>query len=118
MWACKSDGSNSRRYFPEKTTKIYLRWRFENFFVGSHYERIWRVRGVSGEWAHYDCSWPGPETGIEEITLTEPDGLYSGEWVVSIKVDGKVVWKESLFVEGDWDYWSPAGYFGSCYGKR
>ncbi len=32
---CVSDGSNSRRYFPERTTKIYLRWRFENFFVGS-----------------------------------------------------------------------------------
>lgn len=108
--------TNETADFPEKTTKIYLEWKYENIPYGSHYIRTWSMNG--NVWAEYNCSWDGPTTGTEEITLTEPAGLKSGYWDVEIFVDGNRIMSDYIYVEGNWDYWDPAGYFGSCYGKR
>lgn len=113
---CKSNGSNGTSHFPEKTTSIYLRWEFSNFPKGANYSRIWQMDGR--EWIHYECTWPGPVSGTDEVTLTEPQGLHSGEWQVIISIDGIPVMSESIYIDGDWDYWDPVGYFEGCYGKK
>jgi hypothetical protein len=69
------------------------------------------------EWVRYDCAWPGPEVGIDDISLLEPDGLHSGTWEVTISINGNVLLREQVVVEGNWSYWSPAGVFNTCYGK-
>jgi serine/threonine-protein kinase len=115
---CRSDGSNATRTFPGKIRKIYLRWDYENVPVGSEYMRIWEMPDM-GEWARYECDWPGPENGVFEITLTDPQGLRSGEWIVTVLVDGRMLLQESLWIEGNYyEHWNPAGYFTACTGKR
>jgi hypothetical protein len=109
-------GYNSLRTFPEKTTKIYIQWHYENIPSNAHYVRIWTQ--ASREWVRYDCLWPNPSSGEENITLTEPDGLYSGEWTVTVYIDDKILLQENLTIQGNWKYWDPAGYFNSCYGKK
>ncbi len=112
---CRADGSNGADLFPEKSAKIFVRWNYENIPAGSAYTRVWTNRGE--EWARYECAWPGPETGADAITLTEPYGLRSGVWTMTITVGGKLIMKETLEIQGDWDYWDPAGTFNTCYGK-
>ena len=113
---CIFDGSNHQTTFAEKIKIIYFTFDYENFPAGASYTRWWTRNGV--EWVRYQCAWFGPSSGVEQITLTEPSGLASGTWEVKITVDGEIVLQESLVVEGSWTYWDPAGFFGSCYGKR
>jgi hypothetical protein len=113
---CIYDGSNHQTVFSEKIKIIYFSFEYENFPPGASYTRWWTKDGV--EWARYQCAWHGPESGLEQITLTEPSGLASGIWEVTITIDGEIVLQETLQVEGIWSYWDPAGFFGSCYGKR
>lgn len=107
-------GSNATRNFPEKTKKIYALWNYENIPIGSHYVRAWNMDGR--EWVRYDCIWYGPETGVSTVELKEPDGLHSGTWEVTISVDDKVLLREQIIVEGNWDYWYPAGIIDKCFG--
>jgi hypothetical protein len=113
---CIYDGSNDQGSFSERTEIIYFQFEYENFPVGASYTRWWTRNGV--EWARYQCAWPGPESGLEQITLTEPNGLASGTWQVTITIDGVIVLQETLVVQGTWNYWDPAGFFSACYGKR
>lgn len=113
---CLADGSNDQGYFAERSEIIYFQFEFENFPQGASYTRWWTRNGV--EWARYQCAWPGPESGLEQITLTEPNGLASGTWQVTITIDGVIVLQETLVVQGTWNYWDPAGFFSACYGKR
>lgn len=113
---CLNDGSNDQELFPERTKIVYFRFEYENFPAGASYTRWWTRNGV--EWARYQCAWPGPQNGIDEITLTEPNGLASGTWQVTITIDGVIVLQETLVVQGSWSFWDPAGFFGACYGKR
>lgn len=110
------DGTNQTSVFAERTTKISARWRYENIPVGASYTRFWTMDGK--EWVRYNCNWPGPANGIDTVTLTEPGGLHSGTWEMTIKVNGIVLLKEQMEVEGNWTYWSPAGTFNTCYGKK
>lgn len=113
---CIYDGSNHQTSFVERTKIVYFTFEYENFPAGASYTRWWTRNGV--EWVRYQCAWPGPQSGVEQITLTEPYGLASGTWEVTITIDGVIVLQESLVVQGTWSYWSPAGFFGACYGKR
>lgn len=113
---CLTNGSNSQDTFPEKTEIIYFTFEFEEFPVKAPYTRTWTKDGKL--WARYSCLWPGPEAGTEAITLTEPMGLASGEWNVVITVNGEEVLDETISIEGDYNYWSPPGYFNGCYGKK
>jgi cytoskeletal protein RodZ len=112
---CLDGGSNATRTFSTGITKLYARWNYDNVPVGAHYIRDWTMNG--DEWVRYDCSWPSLETGIDQITLSEPGGLHSGTWEVTISINGTVLLREQVVVEGNWSYWSPAGVFNSCYGK-
>ena len=116
MEACAPDGSNATTTFPGASTRIYTHWQYQDIPVGSHYERIWTNQGDL--WAHYDCTWPGPSSGVDTVTLTDPAGLRSGIWEVTIRVDGQVAMQEQITLTGNVQRWSPAGYFDSCYGKR
>ena len=113
---CTVDHANARRSFPEGVKKIYLEWNYENLPVGARYTRVWTLQD-QGEWVRYQCTWPGPPTGMDKITLSEPDGLHSGAWEVTIRVNDVVLLREQIVVEGHWDYWFYAGVFTSCYGK-
>jgi hypothetical protein len=112
---CEEDGSNALTLFPEKTTRIFLRWQFENIPEGSLYVRRWTLLDM--EWVHYECTWPGPRDGVVEISLVEPLGLRSGSWTVTISVDGVELLSETIVVEGSWEYWNPPGAFNTCYGQ-
>ncbi len=107
------DGSNAVTVLPEGTTRVYAQWKFENIPIGAHYVRTWTMNGQ--EWVRYDCTWPGPVTGMGQVTLREPGGLHSGTWVVTISVDNQVLLRGAVRVEGNWNYWAPAGVFNTCY---
>ena len=78
-----------------------------------------RYTSIEGmDWAMYECSWPNSASGTEYITFTEPAGIRSGDWVFTVEINGVVLLQEILRVQGNWDYWDPAGYFNTCYGKR
>jgi hypothetical protein len=116
--ACQQEcnGSNAVLFYPQGTSRIYLRWRYENIPRAAHFVRIWSQGGR--EWVRYDCTWPNPSDGVENITLTEPDGLYSGEWLVQVYIDDELLLRETVYVDGSWTYWSPAGVINSCYAKK
>lgn len=109
---CLPDGSNAVKTFPEKTTRVYLHWRYENFPVGAAMSRTWSNRGQV--WVRYECPWPGPPSGEENLSLREPEGLRGGYWEVTIIVNGVVALSESIFVEGAWDLWTPPGTINRC----
>jgi serine/threonine protein kinase len=111
---CRADGSNSQDTFPEKITKIYLRWDFQNIPQGAHYRRTWTNGGRV--WVQYDCIWPGPSNGTSITPITEPDGLASGTWEVTIDVDGQVLITKDIFISGSWTYFTPAGTSNKCFG--
>jgi eukaryotic-like serine/threonine-protein kinase len=109
---CLPDGSNAVETFPEKTARVYLHWRYENFPIGAAYTRTWSSRNEL--WVKYECAWPGPPSGEENISLREPEGLRGGYWEVTITVNEIVVLSESVFVEGAWELWTPPGTIGRC----
>jgi len=113
---CLSDGSNDQDTFPAQIELINFRFEFEEFPVKAPYTRTWYNNDKL--WVEYNCLWPGPEEGVEEITLTDPLGLPSGTWNVVINVNGEEVLNETLEVEGAWNQWSPPGYLSTCSGKR
>jgi hypothetical protein len=55
---------------------------------------------------------------VDEVPLTEPEGLRSGIWEISILLDDEIVVQEQLTVTGNWTFWFPAGVFDTCYGRR
>lgn len=113
---CLADGSNAVAIAPQGITQIYVRWTYENFPVGADYVRRWSNNGE--EWVRYQCLWPGPTSGVDEVPLTEPAGLRSGVWEISIFLDDEIVVQEQLTISGGWTFWSPAGVFDTCYGRR
>jgi hypothetical protein len=98
--------------FPGGIQKIYVEWEYSNFTRGAGYVRSWSMDGQ--EWIRYECDWPGPESGTEQIELKEPGGLHSGTWEVSVSLDDVIVLQEEVLVEGNWDYWVPAGTIPRC----
>lgn len=113
------DGKNAARTFPAGTRKIYLQWKYDNIPIGAHYVRTWTMedKGEKKEFVRYDCLWPGPKTGIDdEAELSEPDGLHSGAWEMTISINDQVLLREQIFVEGNWDYWYSVGVIYSCHG--
>jgi len=113
---CLADGSNHQATFPERIEKIYFRFDYEDFPVKAPYVRKWTKDGML--WAQYTCLWPGPESGTDEITLTDPNGLDSGIWTVEITVNGEKVLEQTLLIDGSYSNWDPPGYFNGCYGKQ
>jgi hypothetical protein len=111
------NGNNSIRTFPSATQTIYVQWAYENIPIGAKYTR--RFTQAGREWARYDCAWPGPTTGIEnQVKITEPNGLHSGVWEMTILINDVVVMKEQIEIQGNWTFWDPAGTFTKCYGIR
>lgn len=113
---CNSDGANAITSFPEGVTELWVSWRYSNVPFGASYVRKWTNAGR--EWVRYQCKWPGTENGVENIRLWDVGGLHSGEWIVTVLIDGVIVLQESVFIEGNHTYWEPAGTIYSCYGSR
>lgn len=109
------NGSNATAIFPEGTKKIYTQWKYRNIPVGAVYVRTWAVNGK--EWIKYSCKWPGPTNGQEVINLTEPEGLRSGVWEMTISINETVVMREKIQLLGEWKYWDPVGTVNGCYGE-
>jgi hypothetical protein len=109
-------GQNSQSDFPEGTKIIYLQWQYQNIPLNAHYVRTTKLGDRT--WANYDCFWPNSPSGIEEETLTEPNGLASGDWILTIYVNDELLLNQTIHVEGNWTYFDPAGSFQTCTGKR
>jgi hypothetical protein len=109
--ACKSNEDTRR--FPEGTKKIYAQWRYENVPVGAHYVRSLTLEGL-GDWVKYDCIWPGPAAGEDQVVFSEPQGFHSGNWELTISIDGTLLVQESFAVQGNNQDWSPMGTTTSC----
>jgi hypothetical protein len=105
-------GFNDVNSLPEKTSVIYAQWRYRNVPAGAAYERTWSL-GID-LWVKYSCLWDGPSEGIERISMVEDRGFHSGTWTMTIKIEGTVVMQEAVFIQGNWDYWDPAGEFDFC----
>ena len=109
------DGTNSRTSFPKRILSIQLAWKYENIPTGAHYVRNWS-HDEFGSWVTYDCTWPGPPSGDVQTSIYDYDeGLTSGNWYVTISVDGETIFREHIFIEGNYKSWSPAGEFDTCY---
>jgi len=109
-------GSNSITSFPEKITKIYLQWQYENIPANASYVRFTSYGGT--DWARYVCIWPNSSNGTDSVTFTEPGGIQSGEWMFTIMINGATLLQQTFNVQGSFKYWSPAGLFNTCTGKR
>lgn len=115
-------GSNAIDTFPEKTTRIYLQWSYQNIPAHATYKRT--VTLGSRVWATYttnwdECAFPSTSStapGIETHTFTEPDGIASGVWTISVEINGEVLLQKNLTVLGSWTYFAPAGTFVHCTG--
>jgi serine/threonine protein kinase len=110
------NGQNNQSTFPEKTAIIYLQWQYENIPANASYIRISSFGGL--EWARYECTWTNSSIGTEYRTFTEPMGIRSGTWTLTVIINGETLLSETIHVQGNWDYWDPAGYFNTCGGKR
>ena len=115
--ACQEpcNGNNSTKSFPGAIKNIYVQWNYENIPFGAEYVRSWAMD--EKEWIRYECSWNGSESGQDSVILSEPKGLHSGTWELTISVAGKTLLKEQIYISGNWDYWDPAGTLHNCYGK-
>ncbi|HPS42067.1 MAG TPA: serine/threonine-protein kinase [Anaerolineaceae bacterium] len=108
---CNLSGSNSVSSVPEKTSKVYFRFSFENFPQNAHVIRRWISNGE--EWVRYDCRWNLPTSGIFEGPLYDKS-LRSGTWEYEMYVDGDLIISGSFYVEGNDQYFDPNGTTDSC----
>ena len=113
--ACESDcnGQNFAVMFPGGIKRIYVQFNYENIPPGSSYVRTWDLEGQ--EWIRYTCTWDGPSSGTEIVKLTEPDGLRSGVWTMTVQVNDQIILQEQLTIAGNWRYWLPAGSRNTCH---
>jgi hypothetical protein len=109
---CNGTNAIPTRQLPERTGIAHAQWQYENIPVGSDYIRTWSKDGR--EWVRYHCSWPGPETGTYTVSLTEPMGMESGVWEMTIIVNGAILMREQIEVLGNYVYWSDAGSHEKC----
>ena len=107
------NGSNGANSLPEGTTTLYAMWNYKNIPNGASYERTWTLDGH--EWVSYQCHWSGSSNGTDSVRMAEPGGFHSGTWEVTITVNGTVLAREQIDVEGNWTFWEPAGTFNRCY---
>lgn len=110
------NGQNYVSTFPEGIQKIHFQYNYENIPAGASFTRTWSMDGR--EWIRYICNWDGPPTGIEQLRFTEPKGLYSGVWTVTVWVNNEIILQEYITITGDWTYWDPAGIKYSCRGNN
>jgi hypothetical protein len=94
-----------------------VQWAYENIPEHARYQRIWSHR-FRGEWVHYDCSWDGPSAGVENVTLSEPDRLHSGEWELRILIDGEEILRQSVSIREGVSYWCAPGLAQKCRGEK
>lgn len=113
---CHVDGGNAATTLASSRTVIYVHWEYENVPPGAHYERIWQSNGET--FAAYDCSWDGPSSGMDSVTLSEPAGLRAGVWEVIFRIEDEEVARSEITLTGNETNWDPVGTFDTCYGKR
>jgi hypothetical protein len=115
-------GINAVDTFPEKTTRVYLQWQYQNIPAHAAYKRT--VTLGSRVWATYstywdDCAYPSassPVAGVEAHTFSEPAGIASGIWTISVEINGEVLLQKNITVLGNWSAFDPAGNFDHCSG--
>lgn len=108
------NGTNASDSFSAGVKKIYAQFNYDHFSPGIKYVRTWSLNGM--EWIRYSCNWDGPTSGTEVLTLTEPEGLHSGIWVMTILLNDTVILRGEVSVLGNWTYWAPAGTINACHG--
>lgn len=109
------NGSNATTIFVPETKKIYTQWSYRNIPIGAAYVRTWARSGK--EWIKYICTWPGPTDGKDVVILSEPKGLRSGVWEMTITINGTVLLREKVQIQGEYTFWDPVGTVNGCYGE-
>jgi TIR domain-containing protein len=99
------NGQNNSTIFKSGVKVIYVHFDYENFSPSSQFSRTWTNNGE--QWITYSCTWDGPSSGTEAIKLTEPGGLRSGTWEMTITIDGVVLLTEDIMLTGNWSFWEP-----------
>ncbi len=111
-------GFNALTTFPAKTTIIYLTWKYENIPQNALYVRDYAQEKEGGggwlSWITYQCTWTKPPSGSYDVSLYDGTGLASGNWRITISVNGVVLLQKSIFFQGHWKNWNPQGVFQSC----
>jgi hypothetical protein len=104
---CTETGANVVAIYPEFTSEVYVSWDYSGMVKDMPYTRTWSHHGV--EWVRYHCLWRGPETGTFSIRLWDNEGLRSGTWTLSIRVDNEHDFTFNVPIEGVFDLFTPAG---------
>jgi hypothetical protein len=105
--ACASIGATQLTLFPEGTWQLFASWDYSGLRPGLAYTRLWTFQGE--EWIRYNCVWQGPEAGTFAIRLWDTGGLRSGDWTLTIYVEGELAATTSVTIGGHNNYWAPAG---------
>lgn len=108
------NGINSTSTFPEKITRINLKWQYKNIPPNASYVRFQTFEGM--EWIRYVCIWPHSSSGTESVYFTEPAGLRSGDWIFTVMINEETLLQQTLHIQGNWNYWDPVGTLYVCYG--
>lgn len=112
------NGLNALTTFPPKTTVIYLTWKYENIPLNALYVRDYAQEKEGGggwlSWVTYDCTWTKPPSGSYDVSLYDGTGLASGNWRITISVNGVVLLQKTIFLQGHRKNWNPQGVFQSC----
>lgn len=111
---CALDGSNDINKFPEGTENVHLTWVHGHIPYGAKYERVWTKDGK--EWVKYQCNWDKNEAWTQvSLSMWESKGFASGDWKMTIYVDGVKIFSDGFTVKGNHTDWYPAGTFDRCF---
>lgn len=106
-------GCNDNRVLDEGVDVARVQVDYAAIPEGSDYELSWgwRPLGDQGNFDLWDsfsgCQWLEPGEGSQELTLSVPEGLRSGEWMVTITSNEFVLAQEIFVVQGTNNLWQP-----------
>lgn len=83
------------------TTNVCLTWQYERVPVGSAFDLVWSVNGVTGEGDVSSGTTGPPENGSFFGCYGNPNGLVDGLYEAEWRIDGATVFIESLLVGGN-----------------
>ncbi len=110
---CDQPGARQITSLPSGQSEVYLAWDYTGMQQGMPYTREWSNQGQ--RWAYYQCIWQGPESGTRYLELYDRVvGLRSGDWTITITIQGQQVANASILLIGNHTAWAPIGTAAKC----
>ncbi len=104
---------NDQRVISEQADEVLVKFEYTGAPASATFQQNWAWRplgdqGVFDTWVEYkDCQLSEPGSGENTLSLTAPEGLRSGEWLVTVS-DGEFILLQEVFVvEGTYNEWRP-----------